>query len=105
MKKIIEIEINLKEHELHVLTNARGDTFSFNPTKGVGEELDSFFQGAKTYELPPDPPEFISRCCGRCDGVNELCYADMECDKHIKEGCEICHGPRMIPNPEYKHDI
>jgi hypothetical protein len=52
MKKIIEIEINLKEHELHVLTNARGDTFSFNPTKGVGEELDSFFQGAKTHELP-----------------------------------------------------
>ena len=101
MKRRIEIEIECKEHEFYVMTNSRGDTFSYNPTKGVGEELDSFFHGAKNINLPPDIPEFIPRCCGRCDGVNEPCYTDMECDDHNKEGCEICYGPRMMPNPAY----
>jgi len=35
-----------------------------------------------------------SRCCGRCDGVNDLCVADMVCDNHDVKGCEICFGKR-----------
>lgn len=31
-----------------------------------------------------------SRCCGRCDGVNDLCVTDMVCDEHNITGCEIC---------------
>lgn len=36
------------------------------------------------------------RCCGRCDGVYDICVADMECgiDGHETYGCEICYGPR-----------
>ena len=39
-------------------------------------------------------PERKSRCCGRCDGVNDLCVADMICDKHNEMGCEICYGEK-----------
>ena len=35
-----------------------------------------------------------SRCCGRCDGVHDICVADMICDKHSIEGCELCYGSR-----------
>ncbi len=35
-----------------------------------------------------------SRCCGRCDGVNDICVSDMICEKHEEIGCEICYGPR-----------
>lgn len=33
-----------------------------------------------------------SRCCGRCDGINDLCVSDMTCDDHNERGCEICYG-------------
>lgn len=36
--------------------------------------------------------EYTNRCCGRCDGVHDLCSADTECDKHGVEGCETCFG-------------
>lgn len=35
-----------------------------------------------------------SRCCGRCDGVHDICVADMVCDDHEIMGCEICFGER-----------
>ena len=35
-----------------------------------------------------------SRCCGRCDGVNDLCHADIICQKHNEMGCEICFRER-----------
>ena len=35
-----------------------------------------------------------TRCCGRCDGVNDICVSDMVCEKHKKEGCEICYGKK-----------
>lgn len=38
--------------------------------------------------------EEVSRCCGRCDGVNDLCVADMMCYDHKILGCEICYGKR-----------
>lgn len=37
-----------------------------------------------------------SRCCGRCDGINDICFADMICDIHNVTGCELCYGPREI---------
>lgn len=36
-----------------------------------------------------------SRCCGRCDGINDLCYTDTCCDTHQTYGCEICYGERV----------
>lgn len=36
--------------------------------------------------------EYDNRCCGRCDGVHDLCFTDTECDKHGVEGCETCFG-------------
>ena len=35
-----------------------------------------------------------SRCCGRCDGVNDICHADRICENHTEIGCEICFGER-----------
>lgn len=32
------------------------------------------------------------RCCGRCDGVNDICVSDMICEEHSTQGCEICYG-------------
>lgn len=39
-------------------------------------------------------PSKRSRCCGRCDGVNDLCVADTVCDAHEVLGCEVCFGLR-----------
>jgi hypothetical protein len=51
-----------------------------------------------------------SRCCGRCDGVDDLCYADMTCDDHNTRGCEICYGLRIsyniiIPKEEPNYEV
>lgn len=35
-----------------------------------------------------------SRCCGRCDGVNDICVSDMICEAHNVTGCEDCYGKR-----------
>ena len=37
----------------------------------------------------------ISRCCGRCNGEDDLCFTDMTCDNHKERGCEICYGKRV----------
>ena len=34
------------------------------------------------------------RCCGRCDGMHDLCFSDMTCDVHNVLGCEECYGKR-----------
>ena len=31
-----------------------------------------------------------NRCCGRCDGVVDLCWVDQECDKHNVTDCLEC---------------
>lgn len=46
------------------------------------------------FSVMPSLPERKSRCCGRCDGVNDLCVADMVCDEHNEIGCEVCYGAR-----------
>jgi len=38
--------------------------------------------------------EYTNRCCGRCDGVDDLCFTDMTCKLHSIEGCEQCWGER-----------
>ena len=52
----------------------------------------------------------MSRCCGRCDGVDDLCFTDMCCNDHQEYGCEICYGKRtqykiIIPKEEPKSFI
>lgn len=53
--------------------------------------------------IPPLPEaeavEGKSRCCGRCDGVHDICVGDQVCDAHSETGCEICFGLRRKPNP------
>ena len=51
----------------------------------------------------------IPRCCGRCNGEDDLCYSDMTCDNHKERGCEICYGKRVeylitIPKEESKQE-
>jgi len=51
-----------------------------------------------------------SRCCGRCNGVDDLCYTDMCCDDHHEYGCEECYGRRVeyeiiIPKEEQKQHL
>ena len=41
------------------------------------------------------PKQKKTRCCGRCDGVSDICYADLECEAHYTLGCRICW-----PDPE-----
>ena len=35
-----------------------------------------------------------SRCCGRCDGINDICVGDQYCIDHEILGCEECFGKR-----------
>lgn len=46
-----------------------------------------------------------SRCCGRCNGVDDLCYVDMCCDNHKKYGCEICYGKRVSYKVLFEKEI
>lgn len=50
--------------------------------------------GLKTYVFQEMPARKKSRCCGRCDGVNDVCVADTKCDPHGIYGCEVCFGER-----------
>lgn len=43
-----------------------------------------------------------SRCCGRCDRVNDVCVADMICSVHNVTGCEICFGSKEVAYPRVK---
>jgi hypothetical protein len=53
-KKYDELESQLEKERLklntddpykYVLTNPKGDTFTFNPQRGIGEELNDFLYG------------------------------------------------------------
>ena len=52
-----------------------------------------FMEWVKEHEGETDSKQ--SRCCGRCDGINDICVADMVCEQHEIEGCEDCFGKRM----------
>jgi hypothetical protein len=52
----------------------------------------------------------IPRCCGRCNGIDDLCFTDMTCDDHKERGCEICYGKMVeyfiiIPKEEPNREI
>lgn len=49
---------------------------------------DFYFAGS---EIKSNPS---TRCCGRCDCLNDECVSDMICEKHFQQGCEICFGER-----------
>jgi len=56
--------------------------------------------------LSTRPAQVKSRCCGRCDGVNDICHADRICEKHYEMGCEICFGARTTtPSAPVKPDV
>ena len=46
------------------------------------DELDKQFKAEK------------SRCCDRCDGVDDICVGDQVCENHSTRGCKICFGER-----------
>jgi hypothetical protein len=52
----------------------------------------SFF--AENVAKPTQKIETTNRCCGRCDGVHDICVADMTCEPHNIMGCEGCYGKR-----------
>ena len=58
-----------------------------------GESIDSADRFKKIW-MESNPELYQSRCCGRCDGINDECVSDMICEKHNKQGCEICYGQR-----------
>lgn len=39
-------------------------------------------------EAKQRPPK--SRCCDMCNGVDDICYADMTCEEHNETGCRGC---------------
>lgn len=41
--KTIDLKININNPNCYVMTNPKGDTYSFNPNSEFGEELDDFF--------------------------------------------------------------
>lgn len=50
---------------------------------------------AKEIFLKYNPvPKKKSRCCGMCNGIDDICVTDMVCDDHEIEGCEVCFGER-----------
>jgi hypothetical protein len=57
--------------------------------KSCRERANSFNEVAnamETYNFERKP----SRCCGRCDGVHDICVSDVICNKHNQTGCEVC---------------
>lgn len=58
-------------------------------------EINSFKQGKEIIEGIFNPINTKkSRCCGRCDGINDICVTDMVCELHNERGCELCYGMR-----------
>lgn len=57
-------------------------------------ELIKVKEQLKLHGVSKSLPERKGRCCGRCDGVHDLCFSDMTCDEHNVLGCEDCYGER-----------
>lgn len=55
MEREIKLEINYINHHEVVLTNGRGDTFTYDPQTSNGEELSDFLYGA----TPLPEPEVV----------------------------------------------
>ena len=77
-------------HEKNSISNEHFEPFMQQPLKTIGDlnSLVKIFNG-KGLTLVKE-----SRCCGRCDGVHDLCVADQFCENHEVMGCEICFRKR-----------
>lgn len=62
--------------------------------KLLAEVMDELQQKCEQTNVSGSLPIAQSRCCGRCDGVNDICVADMFCEAHGEQGCEDCFGKR-----------
>lgn len=45
-----------------------------------------------------------NRCCGRCDGINDYCVSDMECEEHKTLGCETCWPRDSVSSEKPKEE-
>ena len=100
MRKVIQyLRITGKLHNL--IANSKGYFRTDDPKKindfikSCKERANSFNETAHWMKYHNEQTQPKSRCCGRCDGVNDICVADMICDDHTTRGCETCYGPRM----------
>lgn len=85
----------LNENKLFTLEDIRyivqHTVGQYETTKKV--DISLILERLQQSKLPKEfIPEIINRCCGRCDGINDLCVSDSICDKHNKIGCEDCFG-------------
>lgn len=61
-----------------------------DPVLGIKEVPDTFLEYLVKHPLCDEIKiTFEESCCGKCDGVNNICFADMVCEKH-KVQCEKC---------------
>lgn len=49
-----------------------------------------------------EEPKNKSRCCGRCDGVNDICIGDTVCEAHKAMGQRL-HNTHQIPTNAVIH--
>lgn len=84
-KEIREFYLNQKNKDSRFVID------SFLITKGYKSGF-TFIHNLKDYENKQEENNKVSRCCGRCDGVNDVCVTDIICEKHNDTGCEICFG-------------
>lgn len=58
------------------------------------EKLINFIKEVEDIKEMIAPTKRVSRCCGRCDGVHDICVGDTICEDHNIMGCEKCFDPR-----------
>lgn len=67
-----------------------------DPVLGIKEVPDTFLEYLVKHPLCDEIKiTFEESCCGKCDGVNNICFADMVCEKHKMQGCEKGHGKKF----------
>ena len=75
-----------------LLNTASYDTDTLNQKRD--EVVSTLKEQLSIQRVSKSLPERKGRCCGRCDGVHDLCFSDMTCDVHNVLGCEDCYGKR-----------
>ncbi|WP_336129699.1 hypothetical protein [Mesoflavibacter sp. CH_XMU1422-2] len=75
-----------------LLNTANYDTDTLNQKRD--EVVSTLKKQLSIQRVSKSLPERKGRCCGRCDGVHDLCFGDMTCDVHNVLGCEDCYGKR-----------
>ena len=79
-----KLSSDMKEQRLEILEDlAKGNITT--------EQADDKLLSLSIVSFPSRPK---SRCCGRCNGIDDICVADMICEEHNEQGCEKCYGAR-----------